>query len=62
IVPLTILLTLLIMRSLGIELHSVSMAAIIIALGTAGGQRPGGGQHRAADDSPHAAHHAQPGD
>ncbi|EPD42495.1 hypothetical protein HMPREF9702_02688 [Delftia acidovorans CCUG 15835] len=33
IVPLTILLTLLIMRSLGIELHSVSMAAIIIALG-----------------------------
>lgn len=33
IVPLTILLTLLIMRSMGIELHSVSMAAIIIALG-----------------------------
>lgn len=33
IVPLTILLTLLIMRSLSIELHSVSMAAIIIALG-----------------------------
>lgn len=33
IVPLTILSTLLVMRSLGIELHIVSMAAIIIALG-----------------------------
>lgn len=33
IVPLTILATLLVMRSLGIELHIVSMAAIIIALG-----------------------------
>ncbi|MYN44776.1 MMPL family transporter [Pseudoduganella sp. FT93W] len=33
IVPLTILATLLLMRSLGIELHIVSMAAIIIALG-----------------------------
>ncbi|KAB8035783.1 efflux RND transporter permease subunit [Janthinobacterium aquaticum] len=33
IVPLTILATLLIMRSMGIELHIVSMAAIIIALG-----------------------------
>lgn len=33
IVPLTILTTLLAMRSLGIELHIVSMAAIIIALG-----------------------------
>jgi len=33
IVPLTILSTLLAMRSLGIELHTVSMAAIIIALG-----------------------------
>lgn len=33
IVPLTILLTLLVMRSLAVELHSVSMAAIIIALG-----------------------------
>lgn len=33
IVPLTILATLLAMRSLGIELHTVSMAAIIIALG-----------------------------
>lgn len=33
IVPLTILATLLVMRALGIELHIVSMAAIIIALG-----------------------------
>jgi multidrug efflux pump subunit AcrB len=33
IVPLTILATLLVMRALGIELHTVSMAAIIIALG-----------------------------
>ncbi|MYM93206.1 efflux RND transporter permease subunit [Duganella vulcania] len=33
IVPLTILATLLVMRAIGIELHIVSMAAIIIALG-----------------------------